>query len=304
MEANNRTCHVGFNLRREEASSCPAILQNESDTYILSAPLRKSNAKVEVGSRVIHDGVVRPGMLRLIYPGDRNRVSVRAPAEVMLLSLPGRLFREIVSDAAPEGVSSDPAYVEPLLKSNIQAATLSTALLSFLEVDCRHRQLFIDGMARSLLALLLSSQESARGGELLPKSGLTDAQLARCLDFADSRISERLDLDSWASTLDMTTSEFARRFQQRTHLPPYAWFMNWRIDRAKQLLSQARLSVVEVAMEVGFCSQSHFTEAFRRRVGMAPGRWRSRAQGRDGGEQRNVDIQRNHESQANSSPVL
>jgi AraC-like DNA-binding protein len=39
-------------------------------------------------------------------------------------------------------------------------------------------------------------------------------------------------------------------------------------------LLQAEIPLVEVAFDAGFCSQSHFTEAFKQRVGMSPGRWR------------------------------
>ena len=47
------------------------------------------------------------------------------------------------------------------------------------------------------------------------------------------------------------------------------------IERAKEMLLRTDLATVEVALKVGFCSQSHFTEAFRRRVGQSPARWRA-----------------------------
>lgn len=53
--------------------------------------------------------------------------------------------------------------------------------------------------------------------------------------------------------------------------------MQRRIDRAKILLSVAKLSPAEVAYQVGFANQSHFTAQFRKAVGMTPKQFRDRA---------------------------
>lgn len=296
MQKAESGSHVEYNLRCEEPDPSAIVLDNDNDKYVLVAPLRRSDLLVEVNGRVVHDGIVGPGMLRLIVPGDRNRVTIRAAAEAMFLSVPGRVYRQITSDLPAKELLPG-FHMGPFIERNAQVANLSTALRSLLDIDRRQRQLFVDGLAHSMLAVLLSVQKASAGrGETPGKRGLTDAQFAKCLDYADSRISERLDLDSWAATIDMSASEFARRFQQKAHLTPYAWFMDWRINRAKQLLSQPTRSVVEIAMEVGFCSQSHFTEAFRRRAGLAPGRWRSQTLGRSLESLKNLDSAKNRES--------
>jgi AraC family transcriptional regulator len=106
-------------------------------------------------------------------------------------------------------------------------------------------------------------------------SGFDDGQFEAALAFARSRLSEHLDLAEWADSVKLSTSEFARRFQQHTGVAPYTWFMDRRVDEAKRLMTESKMSLVEIALDSGFCSQSHFTEAFRRRVGTSPGRWRA-----------------------------
>jgi AraC family transcriptional regulator len=44
-----------------------------------------------------------------------------------------------------------------------------------------------------------------------------------------------------------------------------------RIERARQLLLQSNLPLVDIAAAVGFDSQSSFTTRFRREVGLTPG---------------------------------
>ena len=143
------------------------------------------------------------------------------------------------------------------------------------ELEDAQRQLFIDGLSHSLLALLLDAHGLGSAANSHTKGGLSDAQLANCMDFAEDSLGRKLDLTAWAGVLDMSANEFARRFQQKTRVAPYTWFMTLRIERAKEMLLRTELPTVKVALDVGFCSQSHFTEAFRRRVGQSPARWRA-----------------------------
>ncbi len=243
-----------------------------ADTYTFWAPLQASSAKVEIGRSVIVDGNVCPGMLRLQLPGERVRVTKRSRSATLGVSMPKAMFDDAVATSG-QGCRFDAnGQVAPILKPNGQVETLVRMLLSAFDLSGSHRQLFIDGLAHSLLALLLSAQGRAEGRL---KTGLSDAQFGQCVDYAEARLAAGLDLTEWAAALDMSGSDFARRFQQKTGVAPYSWFMNRRIECAKEMLSRTRVPTVEIALETGFCSQSHFTEAFRRRVGMSPGRWRA-----------------------------
>ena len=107
---------------------------------------------------------------------------------------------------------------------------------------------------------------------------LTTTQLEECIAFADRSMTEGLDIGTLATVIGLDPVEFARRFQQTTNQSPYAWFMQLRVERAKVLLANRNRALIDIAQELGFSSQSHFTEAFRRRVGIAPGRWRRERQ--------------------------
>jgi AraC family transcriptional regulator len=47
-----------------------------------------------------------------------------------------------------------------------------------------------------------------------------------------------------------------------------------RIERAKQLLRDTELPVLQVALRTGFASQSHLSTAFKRATGSTPGAYR------------------------------
>ena len=58
-------------------------------------------------------------------------------------------------------------------------------------------------------------------------------------------------------------------------MPPHQFMTLRRIERAKQLLLRTDQSLAEIALEVGFSSQAHFTDQFRRVTGSTPLRFRT-----------------------------
>ena len=276
MTFKNSAC-IQFSLTRNENASGVVFHENASDNYILTAPMCRGSVKLENKSGVIYDGKVMPGMLRLLAPGERVRVTTRSQSATLLVLIPGNTFRAVDADYASRRQRDGLSLVSPMLEPNYHVETLTRTLTSASELKGSNRQLFVDGLAHSLLALLLDAQaqrsDAAHGRST---GGLTDAQMVRCIDFAEAALERGLDLTAWAAVVDMPAREFALCFRQQTRVSPYAWFMNRRISRAKEMLSQTKLPIVEVALQVGFCSQSHFTEAFRRRAGLSPGHWRAR----------------------------
>ena len=78
-----------------------------------------------------------------------------------------------------------------------------------------------------------------------------------------------------AAAAHVNPYHFARLFKAGTRLPPHQYVIARRVERAKELLrGRDRPPLAEVATEVGFSDQSHFTRHFRRLVGVTPRRFR------------------------------
>jgi AraC-like DNA-binding protein len=56
---------------------------------------------------------------------------------------------------------------------------------------------------------------------------------------------------------------------------PHEYLLKRRIERAEELLKQAEVPLVEIALTVGFQTQAHFTTVFKRFAGDTPYQWRS-----------------------------
>jgi AraC-like DNA-binding protein len=70
--------------------------------------------------------------------------------------------------------------------------------------------------------------------------------------------------------------QLLRRFQQVHGLPPHAWLLQQRLERARQLI-RAGFGLAEAAADTGFADQSHLTRHFTRQFGYTPGAWRAAA---------------------------
>lgn len=263
----------GIRLHRQtlKAGAAPLEMHNVSDVFLMILPLRHGHVRVVGEPRFFFDGAVQPGMIRLVQPGERAMMTVQADFEHATFFIPGSVFR---GHAAPAGLRIEGDIcpeVAPLIRSNQMVQRLIPLFEMAKGMSKLRRQMLVHGLATTLMALLLDV-EIHRPQDLA--ATFDEAEFQQVLHFAEARLNQHLELADWAAAVGLSTSEFARRFQTHTGAAPYTWFMERRIDLAKRLMVQSTTPLVDVALEAGFCSQSHFTEAFRRRVGTSPGRWR------------------------------
>jgi AraC family transcriptional regulator len=92
-------------------------------------------------------------------------------------------------------------------------------------------------------------------------------------------IEENLDRDLTLAALarraEMSPSCFSRWFRTQTGITPHAFVLESRLERAKAMLRQSDLTLLEIALAVGFTSQSCLNVTFRRRAGMTPAEYRA-----------------------------
>ncbi len=73
----------------------------------------------------------------------------------------------------------------------------------------------------------------------------------------------------------LSRSNFARRFTDVVGVPPVQYLTDWRIALAKERLRDTSDSLAAIAAGVGYASEFSFASAFKRQVGLPPGRWRA-----------------------------
>ena len=100
-------------------------------------------------------------------------------------------------------------------------------------------------------------------------------RLHRVREFIDANLGHNLSLVTLAQIAHTSPFHFGRLFKAGTGLTPHQYVLNERIERAKRLLVENQLTIVEIAHECGFATQAHLTTAFRTHVGNTPKSFRS-----------------------------
>lgn len=99
---------------------------------------------------------------------------------------------------------------------------------------------------------------------------LSSRQMQRLTDFIHAHLNQNLSLQMLAQQVGFSPYHFARLFRQTTGESPHQFVLSQRLEAAKHLLKETDVSLAQVALEIGFPHQSHFTQAFRRRLGTTP----------------------------------
>ena len=106
------------------------------------------------------------------------------------------------------------------------------------------------------------------------RGGLPEARLKRVLEYINANLGKNITLSEIAGVANMSLYYFAVLFRQSTGLSPHRYALNQRVERAKELLRDQKLSVLEISINVGFEHQNNFARAFRRVVGASPTQFR------------------------------
>jgi AraC family transcriptional regulator len=88
---------------------------------------------------------------------------------------------------------------------------------------------------------------------------------------------EAVDLNELAGTAGVGYFHFFKAFKQSMGVSPNQYMLERRVERAKALLARTELPIADIALRVGFSSQSHFATTFRRLAGATPRVYRATA---------------------------
>ncbi len=100
--------------------------------------------------------------------------------------------------------------------------------------------------------------------------------LRRVRELLAARLLDPPSLAALAEIAGLGRFQLLRRFEKAYGMPPHAWLIQRRAERARSLV-QAGMSLGAAAIEAGFSDQSHMTRVFVRQFGFTPGAWRRAA---------------------------
>jgi AraC family transcriptional regulator len=257
--------HASSERAQEFGAETPA------DCHVVKIVLRTMNIQFRVGGRIVQDGLITPGTVHVTEPAVAVRCLFRGPYDVLHLHVPNNLLAECA-----QGMTVDPVPVlssKGVLRKDITVDWLGRALLEADRVGGSLGQIYADCISMAVVARLLASA-SRSATPARPRVGeLARWRLKRAIDFIEARLDKPVSLADVASSAGLTRMHFAAQFRGATGLRPHEYILRRRIERAQEMLVGTGLSLVDIALSVGFQTQSHFTSVFKRFAGQPPRVW-------------------------------
>jgi AraC-like DNA-binding protein len=156
-----------------------------------------------------------------------------------------------------------------LLQSTLQLIGLEASTEGLGATTVIHR------LADVLFVQAVRAWCASEGGPALGwLAGLKDRRLAPAIRAMHEDLAHPWTVETLARTAGLSRSSFAAAFKTVTGESPLDYLTGWRMYRAKMLLKDSDLALMEIASMVGYDNDTALSRAFRRHEGVAPGQWR------------------------------
>ena len=233
-----------------------------------------AHVEIQVQTRFRRTGgraAVEPCGSSLYAPRQPHAGGIDEDWEVIVMLLKPHFM----AGAADELFSRDRFEIMPFsMARSPMIERLSQAARGEFDSPRRPSIFFLESIANVMSGYILRNH-AVTGSRRQMRGTLTPTQLRRLDAFIDERLDADFAIDDLASLMKLGPQRFTERFRLTTGTSPWQYVQARRVNRAKQLLANGRISLAEIALALGFCSQSHFTNVFRQATGLTPRRFRN-----------------------------
>lgn len=196
-----------------------------------------------------------------------HRTSWNMAGGAIVLGLEPKEFAHIIDETVErDGMELIPHFATP----DPLVHQIGLALKRALENLGNASRLYAETMTTALMVHLLQYYCTKQLRLPTYTGGLSKFKLQQVIDYIHAHLDRDLELKELAAITQMSAHYFSQLFKQSTGITPHQYVIRCRIERAKELLRQRKLSIADVATVVGFVDQSHFHRHFKRVIGITP----------------------------------
>lgn len=135
-------------------------------------------------------------------------------------------------------------------------------------------RLFLDSIEQAIAAALVDAFAGQNRTVWSRRGGLGPARLRTIKELVYARMEDELTLIEMAQAVELSPAHFSRMFRESTGETPHQFVLRQRVERAREMLREAEMRVLDVAVACGFKTQQHFARIFRRMCGASPSEYR------------------------------
>lgn len=126
---------------------------------------------------------------------------------------------------------------------------------------------------KELVLLLIQSKNIDSIVELV--ADLYSSKSISIREVVELHLFSNLKIDQLAKLSNLSLSSFKRSFKKDYNNSPTNYINERRLEKAKELLTLTKLSIGEIAFEVGFRDSLYFTRLFKNKIGIPPSKYRA-----------------------------
>jgi AraC family transcriptional regulator len=216
--------------------------------------------------------VMSPGVLLAAPPDTAGEFVADGDSHVLTIGLPKTRVADFTEDTgARVEIRREETFRDPRLMRQL------IRLWHALARDASASRLFADHVTCAVLHTLARRTNARPRPPRRGSERLTHQTVRLLRDYVEDSLAHDLDVAILADIAALSPAHFARAFAATVGMPPFRYVMTRRLARASELLVGTRRSALDIALEVGFKTQSHFSARFRREFGLTPREVRSDA---------------------------
>lgn len=210
----------------------------------------------------------KPGDLTLIPSGKAVRYRTEGGVDFATLHFPANRLREDVSRTLARAQTCLFAFPDDYIIASVRR------LMQIARAPAETREPYLAAVFDALALHIAQVVEDgeARGASLveISQTAMPGPAFDKVLEQIETQLAENLTLKDLADTAGVCRTTFAEQFAKRFGASPHRYITQRRVERARTLLTEGRLSITDIAYEVGFGGQSHFSTTFRAYTGTTP----------------------------------
>jgi len=197
---------------------------------------------------------------------------VKPPFHIVEIVIPKATLRDFPS--VLQAVLKRVAEEQVVVTSDGVILGLIRCFLPAIDQAGRHNQTFFFHVVSALLLHLGAQYQGCSEKKPATRIGLRPWQESRAKELLLASPQDDMPISRLSAACGLSESHFARAFKVSTGLSTRQWLQEQRVAAAKNLLAGPGQEIAQIALDLGFSDQSHFTRVFSKIVGVSPGAWR------------------------------
>lgn len=146
----------------------------------------------------------------------------------------------------------------------------ATADLMLHVIEVEHGYDLSVAVADQMVYNAVREGSSAQKVSLQSRNGMRNAHLARAIEIMRANMEETIPPSEIAEDLGISVRQLERLFGKFLNTSPKRYYIEMRLERARNLLVQTEMSVTDVALACGFASIGNFSRAYRKAFEVTP----------------------------------